>query len=396
MKNYTYIIAGGGMTAYAAIKGIRENDPKGKIALFTNEGYPPYDRPPLSKGLWEDKDVNRIIKPLDEFQVDLYLETTLENIAPDEKQVRASNGETFQYEKLLLATGGEPRHLPGDPEGVIYYRTLADFKALEALTTQKENFCIIGGGFIGSELAAALNKNNKKVTMIFPENGISGTIFPEDLAEFLVSFYQEKGVEVLNGFLVDSIQTQGDVFKVGYHRIEGKENAEGSFDAVIAGIGIKPNTALAETCGIAVDNGVIVDEFLQTNLPDIYAAGDVANFKHIPLSKRVRIEHEDNANAMGRCAGLNMSGKPEKYDYAPMFYSDLFELGYEAIGEMSQDMDIYADWIEPFKQGTIFYMEDGKIRGLIFWNLWDQVGKGQEIIASGKTFDKSELQGLFH
>ena len=383
------------MTGAAAVKGIRENDPLGPIALFTKEKFPPYDRPPLTKGLWGKKDVESIRKSLDELQVDLYLETSIDKIIPDEKQLLSSTGDKYTYQKLLLATGGDPRHLPGDPEGVIYYRTLSDYYQVKHQADQKDNFCIIGGGFIGSELAAALTNNQKHVTLIFPEEGISGTLFPDNLANFLVEYYLERGVNVLPSKMVDAVQREGEGFKVKFHSTQEERTTEAIFDAVIAGIGIQPNTALAQACGIAVENGIIVNEYLQTNFPDIFAAGDVANFMHLSLGKRVRVEHEDNANAMGKLAGRNMSGDLERYDHFPFFYSDLFDLGYEAVGEFDKSYEIFEDWIEPFKKGTIFYLKDNQIRGLIFWNLWDQVEQGQSVIASGQKFQISELKGMF-
>ena len=395
MKPYKYIIIGGGMTGLAAVKGIRENDAQGTIALFSKERFPPYNRPPLTKGLWENKEVASILNPLDEYAVDLFLETTIEKLLPESNQVSASNGEVFQYQKLLLATGGTPRHFKDDPQGVIYYRTLDDFRQLKKLTDHQERFCIIGGGFIGSELAAALTKNHKKVTLIFPESGISGSLFPQDLATFLVQYYQDKGVEVLTESRVDSIQAHNEKFTVKYHHVGESTSNDSTFDGVIAGIGIEPNTSLAEACGIDVDNGIIVNEFLQTNHPDVFAAGDVANFPHIPLGKRMRVEHADNAQAMGMAAGQNMSGEPNKYDHFPFFYSDLFDLGYEAVGEIDPSFDVFEDWIEPFKKGTVFYLQDSRIRGLIFWNLWDRVEQGQAVITSGKTFKETELSGMF-
>jgi len=383
------------MTGAAAVKGIRENDPLGPIALFTKEKFPPYDRPPLTKGLWGKKDVESIRKSLDELQVDLYLETSIDKIIPDEKQLLSSTGDKYTYQKLLLATGGDPRHLPGDPEGVIYYRTLSDYYQVKHQADQKDNFCIIGGGFIGSELAAALTNNQKHVTLIFPEEGISGTLFPDNLANFLVEYYLERGVNVLPSKMVDAVQREGEGFKVKFHSTQEERTTEAIFDAVIAGIGIQPNTALAQACGIAVEHGIIVNEYLQTNFPDIFAAGDVANFMHLSLGKRVRVEHEDNANAMGKLAGRNMSGDLERYDHFPFFYSDLFDLGYEAVGEFDKSYEIFEDWIEPFKKGTIFYLKDNQIRGLIFWNLWDQVEQGQSVIASGQKFQISELKGMF-
>jgi len=161
------------------------------------------------------------------------------------------------------------------------------------------------------------------------------------------------------------------------------------------GIGIKPNTSLAEGAGIEVKNGIVVNETLQTNFPDIFAAGDVANFLHIPLGKRVRVEHEDNANTMGMLAGQNMAGDLQNYDHFPFFYSDLFDLGYEAVGDFDKDFEIFEDWIEPFKKGTVFYLDDDKIRGVIFWNLWGKVDQGRELIQSGKSFTKSDLKVMF-
>lgn len=395
MKTYKYIIIGGGMTGSAAVKGIRENDSEGTIAMFTKEAYEPYDRPPLTKGLWDKKDIDSIKRPLDQFHVDVFLETTVERILPDAKQILSAQGEEFSFEKLLLATGGDPIHLPDSPKGVIYYRTRSDYHHLQNLTEQKDHFCIIGGGFIGSELAAALTKNNKQVTMIFPEHGISGLMFPAELADFLVGYYEDHGVNVLRGKLVDSINKQGELYRVQFHDIEDEQVSEVTVDSVIAGIGIRPNTSLAQEAGIPVDDGIIVNEFLQTNFPDVYAAGDAARFIHIPLGKRVRVEHEDNANTMGKWAGLNMSGEKQKYDHFPFFYSDLFDLGYEAIGEINADLETYADWIDPYKKGTVYYLKDNKIRGLIFWNLWDQVDKGCEVIKSGKSVTQSDLEGMF-
>lgn len=395
MQTYKYIIIGGGMTGSAAVMGIRKNDPDGSIAMFSKEPFSPYNRPPLTKGLWDNKEIDSIMRPMDQYHIDMYLDTTVKAIDPDQKVITTTGDDHYQYQKLLLATGGDPIPLPGAPEGVIYYRTLSDFHHLQELTLEKDNFCIIGGGFIGSEMAAALNKNGKDVSLIFPEDGICATLFPQDLAAFLDTYYQEKGVHVLNNHLVVSITKEGDTYLVKYHHVDNDQISQAEFDAVVAGIGVRPNISLAEGAGITVDDGILVDEFLRTDAKDVFAAGDVANFKHIPLNKRVRVEHEDNANTMGMTAGLNMSGSMEKYDHFPFFYSDLFDLGYEAVGEINPELEIFEDWIEPFKKGTIFYLEDERIRGLIFWNLWGKVDEGREIIHAGKTFKKSDLSGMF-
>jgi len=395
MKNYKYIIIGGGMTGSAAVMGIRRNDTVNSIAMFTDEQYEPYNRPPLTKGLWNGMQIEDIIRPIEKYHVDLHLETNVNQINPEEKTILTNKGDSFHYEKLLLATGGRPIHLPDVPEDVIFYRTRADYHKVKELSESKNNFCVIGGGFIGSEIAASLTKYGSKVTMIFPEIGISGLVFPEDLSKHLNDYYKEKGVTVLAGNLVASIKKGGNDHTVRYKDIETESTSEEKFDAVIVGIGLKPNVELAQKAGIVVEDGILVNEYLQTNFSDIYAAGDVANFFHKGLGKRVRVEHEDNANKMGTIAGENMSGNREVYDHFPFFYSDLFNLGYEAVGELNKDFDIYEDWIEPFKKGTIYYLKDQKVRGLTFWNLWGKVDQGREMISKGKTYQLSDLAGLF-
>ena len=395
MKAYKYIIIGGGMTGSAAIKKIRENDLDGAIAMFTEEAYGPYDRPPLTKGLWNGKELKDIVRPIEQYQVDLYLNTSIVKISRQEHWVMDQNEEKYRYQRLLIATGGNPIKIPDAPEEVIVYRTRADYQALRARIDSKKHICIVGGGFVGSELAAALTKLGKEITMIFPEVGISGLTFPDDLASFLNSYYREKGVEVLNGHLVQAISKIGEKFQVAYKNKEGESLLQGVFDDVIIGIGIKPNVELAKDAGIQVENGVVVNEFLQTNDPNIFAAGDVANFYHVGLEKRIRVEHENNALKMGATAGQNMSGLMEKYDYFPFFYSDLFDLGYEAIGDVNKELDIYSHWIDPFTKGTIFYLDESKIRGLVFWNLWGKIDQGRKLISEGKTHQKSELADLF-
>jgi NADPH-dependent 2,4-dienoyl-CoA reductase/sulfur reductase-like enzyme len=232
--------------------------------------------------------------------------------------------------------------------------------------------------------------------MIFPEVGISGLAFPDDLSEYMNDYYREKGVTVLSGFLADKVTKDGDTYKVTYKSINSDEPAEAEFDAVIVGVGIQPNIYLAEEAGLSVDNGIIVNEYLQTDDPDIFAAGDVANFFNPALGERVRVEHEDNANTMGMLAGKNMSGDKAPYEHFPFFYSDLFEMGYEAVGELNKkESQIVEDWIEPYKKGAVIYLVAGKVKGVIFWNLWDKVPQGREVIAEGKPFAEEDLMGLF-
>ncbi|MBP6786269.1 MAG: FAD-dependent oxidoreductase [Candidatus Promineofilum sp.] len=164
-------------------------------------------------------------------------------------------------------------------------------------------------------------------------------------------------------------------------------------DRVVAGIGIKPSTALAESIGLMVDNGIVVDEYLRTDRADIFAAGDVANYPDAILGGRRRVEHADAARAMGRTAGRNMAGAAEPYRYLPMFYSDLFELGYEAVGRLDNRMTLVEDWQDEYRHGVIYYLDDDRVRGVLLFDVWDKVDEARAIIEAGEQVDPASLIG---
>src|SRR3954452_12635487 len=231
------------------------------------------------------------------------------------------------------------RRFPNFDSGIIYFRTADDYQKLRELTDRGTDFVVIGGGFIGSEIAAALAMNEKRVTMIFPENAIGARVYPPTLAEFLNSYYREKGVNVLASETIRSVGSAD-----GKTVVTAGSGQEINGDGVVAGLGIAPNAHLAAQAGLLVENGIVVDEFLRTSDPDIYSAGDVANFYSPLLERRMRVEHEDNANTMGEMAGRNMAGESDAYRHQPFFYSDLFDLGYEAVGDLDSTLDIVEDW----------------------------------------------------
>ena len=389
MTAYDYLIVGGGMTADAAARGIRERDASGTIGIVSAEPHPPYNRPPLSKGLWKGDADDSIWRKSEETGAEIHLGRRAVRLDAEQKRVTDDQGAAYQYGKLLLATGGEPRRLDGAPDSVIYYRTLDDYRRARELAGRASRFIVLGGGFIGSEVAAALRMQGNEVTMIVPENGIAARVFPADLARFVAKYYREKGVTVHLGDTVTRIATGSrGGFTVGA-RNAGPISAE----AVIAGLGIVPNVDLALQAGLAVDNGIVVDTLLRTTSPDVYAAGDVARFHNPALDKRLRVEHEDNANTMGRTAGLNMAGADLPYDHLPFFYSDLFDLGYEAVGEVDARLDTVADWKEPFREGVVYYLESGRVRGVLLWNVWGQVDAARALIAEPGPFLADQLRG---
>jgi 3-phenylpropionate/trans-cinnamate dioxygenase ferredoxin reductase subunit len=377
--HFRYLIVGGGMTADAAVRGIREVDPDGSIGLIGAEPVPPYKRPPLSKGLWSGKPFDRIWLRTDELEIDQRLGRTVRWLEPRAKTVVDDRGTAYHYDKLLIATGSRPRRLPFGDDRIIYFRTVRDYERLRDVTESGRRIAVIGGGFIGSEIAAALAANGNDVTLIFPNDAIGGRIFPPDLGQSLNHLYAEHGVEVLTNHAVQDIEERDGRTTL---RLKGPNDAERGIavDGVVAGIGAEPNVDLARAGNLAVDNGILVDRFLRTSQPDIFAAGDVANFLVTALGERRRIEHEDNAKTMGRIAGRAMAGAPESYDHLPFFYSDFFDRGYEAVGDLDSSLETGANWTAPFEKGVISYLRDGRVRGVLLWNVWDRVEWARELI----------------
>jgi 3-phenylpropionate/trans-cinnamate dioxygenase ferredoxin reductase component len=389
MRQYQYLIIGSGLAGDAAARGIRELDPTGTIGMVGMEPDPPYAHPSLSKGLWKGRPIEKIWRNTRELDVTLLLGRKVMHLDPLEKCLRDETGEGYNFGKLLLATGSSPIHLPFGGDNIIYFRDLRDYHRLRSLSENGEKFLVIGGGFIGSEIAAALTMVGKKVTMIFPGEAIGANAFPSDLAHYLNDYYGKKGVEVVANDSVIGLENTG-------HNLAVRTRAGRAFhvDGAVAGIGVLPNLELAQQAGLQIENGIVVDEHLRTSFPDIYAAGDVANFYHSALGKRVRVEHEDNAIGMGKLVGRNMAGANEPYTHTPMFYSDLFDLGYEAVGEISSKLETVSDWQEPFKKGVIYYLDpsDERVRGVLLWNIWDQVNNARELIADRGPFKATDLK----
>ena len=391
MADYTYLIVGGGMTGDGACKGIREHDEKGSIGLFAEEAHEPYARPPLTKGLWKGKEESSIWRGTPDLDVDIHTGRKIASLDLQARSATDDAGETHTYERLLLATGGTPRKFGSAPDDVIYFRTLDTYHRLRALAGDGVRVTVIGGGFIGSEIAAALAMNDCAVTIVFPDAGIGAKVFPAELAASVNEYYRSKGVDVLPGEKVAEIARAGDTGL----RVVTVDGRSIDADVVVAGLGIEPRTDLAEEAGLEVDDGVLVDEYGRVEgHDDVFAAGDVARFPATLLGGLRRVEHENHATTHGRYVGANMAGAETPYDYLPFFYSDLFDLGYEAVGDVDSRLDTVAEWAEPNRKGVVCYVEDDKPRGFLLWDVWDKVDAARELIAAGRPVDRAELRAL--
>jgi len=397
-SRYKYVIVGGGLTGASAIEGIRARDPEGTILMLARENNSPYHRPPLSKDLWFGKATEEKlpVHPPEyyrENRVEMLLRREVVELDPDRHLVWDERGTEYAYEKLLLATGGRPRRLslPGDDlEGVHYFRDLEDYMFFSAHRDRYEHALVIGSGFIGMEMTAALTHIGKQVTHIYREEWPLARVLPRDLGLFAADYYRGKGVETVSNDYVTSLEANNQ----GYIVARTASGGQVTTQVVLAGLGIEPQTDLAEAAGLDVRNGIAVDEFCRTSDPDIYAAGDVAEDPDLAHAHAQRVEHCDHAIQHGRCAGANMAGGDQPYPGLPFFFSDLFELGWEAVGELNGTMDTDAVWKQEFREGVVFYLREGVIRGVLLWNVWEKVEWARGLIREGKAMTGEERRKL--
>jgi len=391
MLSYRYLIVGGGMTGDAACKGIRTHDADGTIGLIGAESHPPYKRPPLTKGLWSGAEEDSIWRGTEKANVDLRLGRRVVSLDLEQRRATDDQGDEIAYERLLLATGGRPRTVPAWGDDVIYFRTLDDYRHVRERAAAAARFVVVGGGFIGSEIAAALSANGSAVTMVVPEPGIGWRLFPSDLSASVTDDYRSHGVDVRADASVEGVARTGDLMQV---RLADGTVLEA--DAVVAGLGIEPNVELAVAAGLPADNGIVVDAYGRAGgREEVFAAGDVARFPVPPLGELTRVEHEDHANTHGRVVGANMAGAGEPYDHLPFFYSDLFDLGYEAVGAVDSRSAALAHWTKPGKKGVVAYVDEGGLPlGFLLWGIFGRVDAARELILARRPIDEEGLAAL--
>jgi len=376
IKDFDYVLIGGGVVGAHAAEGIREVDETGTIAILSSDMDKPYTRPALSKKLWLDEEFTGEDAFFDiegETGAHLFLETTVTTIDKENHTVTAEDGTTYGYDKLLIATGGEPQTIEGpEDEHVIPFRTFKDYETLRKFSGEKQDVIVVGGSYIGTELAANLALNNTKVTFIYPEERLSEKRFPEELSKEYEEAYREHGVHLINKTKAESYSKEGEKLVV---QLDNGKSIEG--ETLVLGLGVKPLLSLADEAGLDVNEGVVADKYLRTSDPDIYAAGDIVSYPD-PILGQNRIEHVDHARKSGTAVGKIMAGANQPYDHTPYFYSNIFDISWEAIGTLDTELDYFIDEVDGGK--VVYFLKEDKPVGILTWNIQADLDKVRKIL----------------
>ncbi len=373
MAEAKYVIVGGGLAGGSAVRAIRQADPEGRLILITDEPYPPYDRVPLSKTYLLGKFKRErlfLLRPeqLDPGRTEVRTGSRAVALDPAGRTLALDSGETVRFERLLLATGGRPRRLPlpgSDLAGVHYLRTIDDSDRIRSEAGPGRRAVVIGGSFIGCEVAVALHQLGVRVTIFEIEPLLFGRVFDPAVAGALTRFIRGKGIRVETGAsIVRFLGRNG--------RVAGVELADGrTFEAdfAVVGVGIALNTELAEGAGLEVQNGVVVDERLQTPVEGIFAAGDIARYYSPLYGRHLRVEHYDTAVKHGRRAGLNLTGRAEPYDGLPYFFSYLLEVNLHVVGDFSRWDAVLETGPPSFPEPYVrYYFEGDRLAAVLMVN----------------------------
>lgn len=377
-KTFDYVLVGGGMASGYAATGIREEDQTGTIAILSSDKDIPYERPALTKKLWTDDEFSEDEIPItteEESGFVIQYETVVTAIDKANHTVTTKDGTTVGYKKLLLATGGEPLELDGpEDEHVVAFRSWDDYRTVRrfAENEQDKDIIIVGGSYIGTELAANLTGRGHTVHFVYPEEILGSNRFPEEIANEFEQAYREAGVDMKPGTRADSY-----TIKDGRKVVQLNDGSSLEADLLILGIGVEPRLELAEEAGLEVDEGVVVDEYFRTSDPDIYAAGDIAYYPD-PILGKHRIEHVDHARQSGSTVGKIMAGADQPYHYTPYFYSNVFDISWKAIGTLDPELDILIDPVDDGK--VVYYLENDKPVGILTWNVEPDLDDVRELL----------------
>jgi len=383
----TFVIVGGGLAGAKAAETLREDGFAGKIVLIAAEDELPYERPPLSKGylLGSDPREGAYVHPREfygEREIELLTGVAATAVDTAEHRVGLADGRDLNYDRLLIATGAQPRRppIPGiDLDGVHTLRTLADSETLHATFERGGTVVVIGAGWIGCEVAAAARTLGAEVALVEQAATPLHAVLGPELGGWFGELHASHGVRVITGAGVERIAGDGRVqaVHVGDDAIE--------CDAVIIGVGVAPDTKLGEAAGLEIDNGIVTDEHLRTSVPDVFAAGDVANAFHPHYGRRVRVEHWANALNQGPVAARSMLGGTEPYDKLPYFFTDQYDVGMEYIGLHGPDDRVVVRGSLTDTDFQVLWVDaDDHVTAGMHVNQWDTIEEIERVIRAGE------------
>jgi 3-phenylpropionate/trans-cinnamate dioxygenase ferredoxin reductase component len=383
----TIVIVGSGMAGGVAARTLRQEGFDGTIAMISDEAGVPFGRPPLSKTyLRGEEDLSGWLVESPEWYArnDVQLiRGSVSDIATERRQVRLERREAINYSKLLIATGGRNRRLdaPGSGlDGIYQLRTVDDSDAIKQGAHAGARAVVVGMGFIGSEVAASLRQLDLKVSAVFPGRFPLASVLGPEMGEVMAGIHAGAGVELIAQETVEGFDGSKRVERV---RMKGGRSID--CDLVVVAVGIQPNVELMRGTAVAIDNGILVDASCRTNVPDVFAAGDVANHLH-PLFGRIRVEHYNNAEKQGIAAARSMLGSDAGYDYLHTFWSDQYQHKIEYVGHARK-------WDQFVVRGSLrdqkllgFYLEDGVLRAAVGLNRGGdpELDAGGEMAAAGR------------
>ncbi|AIX99945.1 ferredoxin reductase [Arthrobacter sp. PAMC 25486] len=392
----TFVIVGAGLAGAKAAEALRSEGFNGRILLFGAEPERPYERPPLSKSFLQgtSERAKIYVHPKQwyaDHDIELHTSTKVTAIDRAQREIQLGNGNRLAYDKLLLTTGASPRELPdAGPHSVYYLRRVEDSIQLRFAFTQAKRVVIIGGGWIGLEVAAAARAANVEVVLLERGDVPLMRILGRETAAVFARLHRAHGVDLRTSTHLRRIISNADGRATG---VQLNDGTRVDADLVVVGVGALPNTSLAEDAGLHVDNGITVDEHLRTSDPDIFAAGDVANAFHPMLGRHLRMEHWFNAFSQPAVAARSMLGLAASYDEVPYFYSDQYELGMEYSGFVESggyDQVIVRGNMDTL-EFVAFWLKDLQVLAGMNVNVWDVTEVIKDLVRSGLKVDGVKL-----
>ena len=390
----TFVIVGGGMAGAKAAETLREEGFDGRIVLIGAESLRPYERPPLSKdylrGETEQEKVHVHSEAYyGEHDIDLRLGREVSRLDTGSREATLDDGETLRYDRLLLATGAEPRRLPipgADLDGVLYLRTVPDSDRIRERLDRGGSLVVVGAGWIGAEVAASARQRGMEVTIVEPMSVPLERVLGPEMGAFYRDVHADQGVRLLLGTGVEGFEGGTAV-----ERVRTNDGQTLDCDAVVVGVGVKPRTALAEAAGLAMGDGVLADELLQTSAEGVFAAGDVVSAQHPFYGQRIRVEHGANALEQGPAAARNMLGAGAPYDKLPYFFSDQYDVGMEYAGYATSWDRVVVRGDLAGREFIAFWLAGDRVLAGMNVNVWDVTDTIQRLIRERVAIDDRRL-----